>query len=153
VLALCIHYIAHMRNVLLIIFTPIALYDGFTTVLGTAAILGQTSVGILLSILFSLIILAFMLGTFPIWSSRTLSSNAQNKDAEGCLLSFIRFIWVAAFIYDIYTSYSGNKALVAGENSTSISQEIILVGLTLFISAAPIFVSYMLSSLVRKSEN
>ncbi len=141
-----------MRNLLLLIFGLVALFDGFTTVLGTAAILGETTPGILISILFSLIILAFMIGTYPIWNASVIDTWVENKETEGCLLFFIRFLWIAAFLYDIFTSYSGNKFLVVGEETASASQEAILVGLTLLVSASPIFVSYMLNTIIRQRE-
>ncbi len=139
-----------MRNFLLVIFGPLALYDGFTTVLGTATILGDTNASILLSILFSLIILAFMLGTYFIWDGSVIDSVVEEREAEGCLLFFIRILWLAAFFYDIYTSYSGNKVLVVGANEATGAQEAILLGLTLLVSASPILVSYLLNSIMQR---
>jgi len=141
-----------MRYFLIIILGLVALYDGFTTVLGTAIILGESTAGISVSILFSLIILAFMISTYPIWDTKIIADWVERREAEGCLLYFIRFIWIAAFIYDLYTSYSGNKALIIGNEKANAGQEAILIGLTLMVSASPIFLSYMLSMILQRKE-
>ncbi len=141
-----------MRYFLIIILGLVALYDGFTTVLGTAIILGESTAGISVSILFSLIILAFMISTYPIWDTRVINNWVEKQATEGCLLYFIRFIWIAAFIYDLYTSYSGNKALITGNRQADAGQEAIFIGLTLMVSASPIFLSYLLSIISQGNE-
>lgn len=117
---------------LMLIFGCISLYDAFTTQIGTADIMdGQ----MIVSVAFAAVILAIVGSTAFIWS--------PNFFEEAFLKTFLRFIWIIAFGYDLYTSYHGNLDVLMG-GSVNEEQTTILIGLTILVSASPIIFSYMI---------
>ena len=61
---------------------------------------------------------------------------------RGFINFLVKFLWLIAFSYDVFTSWLGNANLLVGSSSTS-SAIIILIGLTLLVSASPILLSGM----------
>jgi len=118
-----------MRGILLIIFGLVATWDVFTTFVGISEILGDKgSAQIFIAVVFALVIAGFLFGTSYIFSS------------SGGASSILIVLWFIALGYDLYTSYAGNLYYVM-EGSASGNQHIILIGLTLLVSCAPIIVS------------
>lgn len=117
---------------LIFIFGIIALYDGFTTFIGTADIMDDS---IIISVVFAVIILAIVGSTAFIWS--------DNAIEEEFLRIFLRFLWFVAIIYDLFTSYVGNLEVLM-DGDVSGGQTFILLGLTLLVSSAPVIFSYFL---------
>jgi len=124
-----------MKIFLLIVLAIATVWDGFTTVYGTIQVLGSGPFQIMASLLFSALILAFVLNTRRIIKWRS--------DFVGVIA---RFFWVIALGYDFYTSWIGNKNLVVP--GTANTGTIILIGLTLLVVASPI----LLSTMGRRSE-
>jgi hypothetical protein len=108
------------------------LWDGFTTFYGTSQVMGNDGTQIIASAVFAVIIGGFLFGTKVIWES---ASNAF-------LSLLLRSLWVIALGYDLYTSYLGNKDFILGGNVND-DQMIILVGMTILVSGAPIIFSYL----------
>lgn len=113
----------------------ITLWDAFTTISGTSEILGSTGVAFFLAVLFSIMITTFLIKTIPIM---------ENKK-DDFLHSGAKFIWFLAISYDFYTSFLGNKNLIESEDfSLGVQQYIVIIGMTIFVSSAPIIISYIL---------
>lgn len=113
----------------------ITLWDTFTTISGTSEILGSTGVAFFLAVLFSIMITTFLIKTIPIM---------ENKK-DDFLHSGAKFIWFLAISYDFYTSFLGNKNLIESEDfSLGVQQYIVIIGMTIFVSSAPIIISYIL---------
>src|SRR5207302_7638454 len=56
-------------------------------------------------------------------------------------------LWGLAFLYDIWTSCTGNAKFILQENVTTLTTDdwkrlILLLGLTLFVSSCPVILSY-----------
>lgn len=117
-----------MKQILLVIFGLTALWDAFTTLIGTSTYL--TPAGserlILVPSFVALVILGFMVGSKRIWGQ------------EGTVGVIFKVFWVIAFAYDVYTSYLGNLELIMGGNEEKM---IFLLGITLLTSASSILVS------------
>ncbi len=134
-------------GILLIACGLTGLWDGFTTFYGTHVILtGSTDVAsnistlaseelikVIASAFFAVIILGFLFGTKHVWRS--------NGDIFTSAL--LRMFWVTAFLYDIYTSFMGNRDIIIGSPGNT-NQFVILIGMTILVSGAPIIFSLML---------
>lgn len=114
----------------MIVFGISSLWDAFTTLVGTSAVLQSNS--IVFSLVAAVVILAFMIGTKYIWNQ------------EGTLKTVLIVMWIIALGYDIFTSYTGNLAVVM-EGHANGDQEVFLIGLTILTSASPILVSIMMN--------
>lgn len=124
-----------MFMVLLVILGITGLWDGFTTFYGSHSMLGDTGVSIIMSIIFAVIITAFLFTTSFIWSREI------EDEFIGILL---RGFWLIAFGYDIFTSFIGNKDIILPE-AGSFSQLAMLVGITIMVSGSPIIFSYVVT--------
>ena len=90
-----------MRAFPLLCFMIAALWDGFTTVLGTSVILqAQEPVQYGFCVASAVVILGFGVAT------RTFFSNT------GIVYAFFKLGWCLAIIFDIYTSFMGNASYV-----------------------------------------
>jgi len=118
-----------MKKVLMIVFGIASLWDAFTTLVGTSAVLQSNSM--VFSVVAAVVILAFMIGTKYIWNQ------------EGTLKTILVTMWVIALGYDVFTSFTGNLAVVM-EGYANESQMAFLIGLTILTSASPILVSIMI---------
>lgn len=120
-----------MRIFLLIVLAIATVWDGFTTVYGTLQALGDGPIQIGIAFLFSGLIFGFVLNTKRLmrWKGGFVSGVAK-------------FFWVIALGYDLYTSWIGNSALVVRGNGSA-TKIIILIGLTLLVTASPILLSAM----------
>jgi hypothetical protein len=120
-----------MRLFLLIVLAIATIWDAFTTVYGTVQVLGDGLFQLLAAILFSSLIFAFVLNTRRImkWPGDFVGGAAK-------------FFWFIALCYDLYTSWVGNAALIV-QGSGELSEFVILIGLTLLVTASPILLSTM----------
>jgi hypothetical protein len=114
--------------ILVFIFAIASIWDGFTTVVGTHSILGQTQGQIPVSVMFSLVILGFMIGTSFI------------RDFKGAIGGAMKIAWWIALCYDLGTSYYGNRRFII-QGDLNLQQNLILIGITLLVTASPIFLS------------
>lgn len=108
------------------------LWDGFTTFYGTSQVMGANETQVIASAVFALIIGGFLFGTKVIWESPT----------NTFLALLLRSFWLIALGYDLYTSYLGNRDFILGGN-VSEDQMVILIGMTILVSGAPIIFSYL----------
>lgn len=122
-----------MKIYLVIVLTVAALWDGLTTIYGTVQVLGDGSFQLVASVLFSALIMGFVLNTTRImrWSK-----------SQGFLGMLTGFFWFIALCYDFYTSWLGNADLLVGKSGRP-AEIIILIGLTLLVIASPILLSMM----------
>ncbi len=109
------------------------LWDTVTTIYGTHTILGNGIIQFVISILFGLVISAFLLRTIPI--IKNPKSDFLSLGGKG--------LWLLAILYDLFTAYTGNFDLVLG-NTGGTERNIISIGLTLFICAGPIGLSNLI---------
>jgi hypothetical protein len=134
-------------GILLIACGLTGLWDGFTTFYGTHVILtGSMGIAsnisalesgelikVIASAFFAIIILGFLFGTKHVWRSK----------GDVFTSSLLRMFWVTAFIYDIYTSFMGNRDIIIGSPG-DLNQFVILIGMTILVSGAPIIFSLMI---------
>jgi len=94
-------------------------------------IFGTGLLQILAALLFAALILSFMLNTRRIMQWRF-----------GFVGGVIKAFWFVALACDFYTAWVGNSALLArGQESTP--ELILLIGLTLLVTASPILLSVL----------
>lgn len=120
-----------MDILFLLVVAAAGLWDGFTTIYGTTQVLGTGFLQILVSLLFSGLVLGFLLNTRRILGPQ-----------EGIIALFTRFFWLLALFYDLYTSWIGNSNLIVPERTTT-AETIILVGLTLLVSGSTILFPFL----------
>lgn len=134
-----------MKHLLLLGLGLLTGYDTITTITGTASILGGELVGIGISVVFSLIITGFLLNTMSIMVKPRKNANFINAGAQ--------FLWILALGYDLWTSFVGNNTYVLNtgksvldliQKGQEVDKILILIGLTIFVSSAPIAISYIL---------
>jgi hypothetical protein len=137
-----------MNIVLIAAFSIGAIFDGFTTYCGIAAIVeAKSAFTYAFSAGFALLILALGINTKGI------------RQARGGFRSALAVVWVVAILVDVYTSLMGNFAYVAFDKSysqvaeygviasfktVSGSKSIIVILGTLFFCLSPIYLSYLL---------
>jgi hypothetical protein len=124
-----------MVQLLMTVLGIIAAWDGFTTFTGTMAILSPqsaTAIRIIIALMFALAISTFMLVSAFIWM------DTKSDDFMGITL---RILWTVSVVYDLYTSYWGNKYYVAGELTGH--QEFLLVGMSLLVTGSPMLFSLL----------
>jgi hypothetical protein len=119
-----------MRLFLLVVLAIASVWDAFTTVYGTIQILGNAPLQIMAALLFSALIFGFVLNTRTImrWHS-------------GFMSGITKFFWFVALSYDLFTSWVGNSNLILRSRNMEAATFIILVGLTLLVTASPILLS------------
>lgn len=122
------------RQILLIALILVTIWDTFTTVTGTMAIIGNGKIQLFLSIIFGLIISGFLLSTMLI----------LKNPKDDIIIMGAKALWFLALGYDLYTSFTGNQSLIAESSSSDeIGQLAITIGMTLFVSSSPIAISYI----------
>lgn len=120
-------------NILLLIIVALAgLWDGFTTIYGTTKVLGTGPIQIAVSLLFSALVLSFLLST------RRILGGSEG----GFMGLFARFFWLLALFYDLYTSWIGNSDLILPHRST-VAETVILLGLTFLVSGSTILFPFL----------
>lgn len=119
-----------MRLFLLVVLAIASVWDAFTTVYGTIRILGNAPLQIMAALLFSALIFGFVL------NSRTIM-----KWHSGFISGITKFFWFVAVSYDLFTSWIGNSALILRARDMEATTVIILIGLTLLVTASPILLS------------
>lgn len=117
--------------VLLSVLSMASLWDGFTTVYGSIATLGNDPTQVVVSILLAALIISLLLNTSQIFNIKKLFTR---------VLSGI--FWVTAVCYDLYTSWIGNSTFVIKDEKDT-AQLIILFGLTMLVTGSPILLSLL----------
>jgi hypothetical protein len=137
-----------MKFLFLIFFALIAIYDLLTTIQGTASILHAEGLVYAIAIGFAIIISFLLLNTIPI----------IRNPKGGFIYSGAKFLWLLALLYDLYTSFIGSINLILKDkigdanlgpilsemSQTDMPQLVIIIGLTIFITASPIAISFLL---------
>jgi hypothetical protein len=136
-----------MKDFILFCFLIAALWDGFTTVLGTAVILqAREPIQLGFCVASAVVILAFGFGT------RTFFDNSS------AAYTFFKLGWCLAIIFDTYTSFMGNARYVVLHQQFSVTtsegflstfsqmtmQQFLVVGvMTILVSGSPVGFSYL----------
>lgn len=126
------------RNLILILLGFVTIYDIITTISGTLEILQISIGGIVAAVTLGLLIGGMLYYTHEIFLNK--SGDFLPKAFKG--------LWVLAFFYDIWTSFTGNAKFVLQDNNVMrLTTEdwkrlILLLGLTLFVSSCPVILSY-----------
>jgi len=119
-----------MEILLLAILAIGTLWNAFTIVFGAMSILGDGLLQIVAALLFSALVLGFVLNTTKIVRSRS-----------GFIGGLLTFFWFISVCYNFYTSWIGNRKLIVPEGSGSGAEIAILIGLTLLGASSPILLS------------
>lgn len=128
-----------MRNMfvtLLIILGLAGLWDGFTTFYGSYSLLGGGGMSVIISMIFAVIITAFLFTTSFIWS----------RELQGEFIGdLLKGFWFIAFAFDVFTSFVGNKDILLSNVVELDESMIMLVGITALVSGSPIIFSYIIT--------
>ena len=119
-----------MEILLLAILAIGSLWNAFVTVYGTVSILGDGLLQIVAALLFSALVLGFVLNTTKIIRSRS-----------GFIGGLLTFFWFVSVCYNFYTSWIGNRKLLIGDGGGGGAEIAILLGLTLLGASSPILLS------------
>jgi hypothetical protein len=123
------------KSILIIGLLMITTWDITTTTIGTSNILGNTDISFFLSIIFTVMLMQCLIQTIPIMFNQK----------EDLLHIGAKILWILAILSHIFTSFIGNKKLIySGDSSFDLAQIVIIIGMTLFVSSAPITISYLL---------
>ena len=126
------------RNLILLLLGFVTVYDIITTISGTLEILQISIGGMVAAVTLGLLIGGMLYYTHEIFLNK--SDDFLPKAFKG--------LWVLAFLYDIWTSFTGNAKFVLQDyDLTRLTTEdwkrlILLLGLTLFVSSCPVILSY-----------
>ena len=124
------------KQIMIIALGIVTVWDTFTTITGTAEILGGSGIAFFLSILFALMITAILIKTIPI----------MYHPRKDFLYTGAKLLWGLAFLYDLFTSFIGNRGLIeTGGNDFGFAQVIVTIGMTIFVTSSPIAISYLLN--------
>ena len=119
-----------MEILLLAILAVGTLWNAFVTVYGAMSILGDGLLQIVASLLFSALVLGFVLNTTKIVRSRS-----------GFIGGLLTFFWFVSVCYNFYTSWTGNRKLLVGDGTGGGAETMLLIGLTLLGASSPILLS------------
>jgi hypothetical protein len=126
---------SHSKLILFVGLGFITIWDTATTIIGTNNILGNTGMTLFLSVIFGVMLTIYLIQTIPI----------MLNPKEDLLYIGAKILWILAILYDLFTSFIGNKNLIeSGDSSFDLAQIVITIGMTLFVSSAPIAISYLL---------
>lgn len=126
---------AQDKQILIIGLGVITIWDAFTTITGTAKVLGGTGMAFFLSVVFAVMLTTFLIKTIPI----------MYHPKTDLLHTGAKILWGLAMLYDIFTSFVGNKNLIeSGDSSFGLAQVVVTIGMTIFVSSSPIAISYLL---------
>ncbi|MGA1133908.1 MAG: hypothetical protein ACO31I_16880, partial [Prochlorotrichaceae cyanobacterium] len=105
-----------------------------TTVVGTSKILGNDIPSLFISILFSALIGGALYFSYEIHSLE-----------DPGFPQAIKPLWWLSFLYDLGTSFFGNRRFIIQTNFelSEWPKILILLGLTLFVSSCPVILSYL----------
>jgi hypothetical protein len=125
------------RNLILLVLGFVTVYDIITTISGTLEILQLSLGGVVAAVTLGLLIGGMLYYTHDIFLNKS----------EDFLPRAFKGLWALAFLYDIWTSFTGNAKFVLQENITRLNTDdwkrlILLLGLTLFVSSCPVILSY-----------
>ena len=136
-----------MKGFLLFCFLVAALWDGVTTVLGTAVILQALEpIQYGFCVASAIVILGFGFGTRTFFGKR------------GTVYLFFQLGWVLAIIFDAYTSFMGNARYVVLKqpftvtisegffltvSQMSMQQFLVVAVMTILVSGSPVGFSYL----------
>ena len=123
------------KQITIIGLGAITIWDAFTTITGTAKILGGSGIAFFLSILFAVMITSMLVKTIPI----------IYNPKEDLLHIVAKIMWGLAVLYDVFTSFMGNRGLIETSNSDfGFAQAVVTIGMTIFVTSSPIAISYLL---------
>lgn len=128
-----------MKSLLILGLGLVTVWDTITTVYGSYIITGEGSTQLIISIFFALFLAAYL-----IWSIPILKNPSEEIIPVGA-----KVLWFLAIIYDVFTSYKGNFDLVLG-NVGGTEKIFYAIGLTIFVSSAPIGLSSQLFNTAKK---
>jgi hypothetical protein len=118
---------------LLVVVAIGTLWDAFTTIYGTMLILGDGPIPALAALIFTALMLGFLLASMRIFRWRGGFSGVV-----------LKFFWFVALVYDFYASWVGNTGLIVGETTPRTSaQGFMIVGFTLLVTSSPVLLSYL----------
>ena len=100
-----------MEILLLAILAIGTLWNAFSTVYGAMSILGDGLLQVIASLLFSALVLGFVLNTTKIIRTRS-----------GFIGGLLTFFWFISVCYNFYTSWIGNRRLLGGEGEVGLKQ-------------------------------
>jgi hypothetical protein len=131
-----------MLIVLLVVVAIGTLWDAFTTIYGSTLILGNGLAPALAALIFTALMLGFLLATMRIFR--------WQGGFSGVLL---KFFWFVALAYDFYASWVGNRDLIVGQNNVPTSaQSFMIVGFTLLVISSPVLLSILWDRRTQASE-
>lgn len=136
-----------MKGFLLFCFMIAALWDGATTVLGTAVILqAQEPIQYGFCVASAVVVLGFGFGTRTFFSKSSI------------VYAFFKVGWCLAIVFDVYTSFMGNARYVALKQPFTVTtsegfwstvsqltmqQFLVVAVMTILVSGSPVGYSYL----------
>lgn len=120
-----------MEILLMAILALGTLWNAFTIVYGAISILGNGIIEIVASLLFSALVLGFVLNTTKIIKSRS-----------GFIGGLLALFWFISVCYNFYASWIGNRLLMGREQGGG-AETALLIGLTLLGASSPILLSVL----------
>lgn len=121
------------------IFGIVSLWDAVTTVVGTVAFLGGTTlVRSIFGFLVGLAIAGILFFTFDIWSK-------HHPILRDYLVIHIglKAFWCLAFIYNVSTAFYGN-AVALGVGLSNLGEFLVLLGATFIVSGSTIVTAFLI---------
>ena len=127
---------------MILCFVICSIWDGITTALGVAVIIGANDpLGYAMCAAAGLIVLGFCIGTRTVWSR------------SGPVFMAMRILWVGAVGFDFYTSFIGNTKYIILRNTLQVGKSLVeqltaeqffvVLFLTALVSGSPIFLGYL----------
>ena len=123
------------RDFILIGLVIVTAYDVLTTIYGTYTMLHSGFPAFVAALILSGIIGALLCFSYEVHQLGT----------DEFFPMLLKPLWVAAFGYDLWTSFMGNRKFILQSDGEAMDAAniAILVGLTVFVSACPIILSYL----------
>ncbi len=113
----------------------VSVWNTITLIYGTYTVLGNGTLQIIISILFGILITAFLLSSIQI---------LRNSDEDFVTVG-AKVLWFLALLYNIYCTFLGNWSLLLNNNTdNSLASVILTIGVTIFITSSPIAISQLL---------
>jgi len=116
---------------LLVIVVIASAWAAFAVAYGSFTILEPGVISVLATLLFTALIIGFLVATWWIFQWQTTFTGVV-----------LKVIWFFALIFGFYTAWVGNKNLIAGDGSTA-GQTFLLIGLTVMVIGSPIVLSWL----------
>lgn len=121
-----------IRHIVMLLLGLITIWDTFTTIVGTTEIIGSANMQIFIAVIFAIMIAGLLIFTIPIWKN--------SKD--DFIATGAKGLWLLALLYDFYTSFMANRDFIIQGFDANVHQLVITVGITIFVTSAPIGISY-----------